>query len=72
MRNSRSRVAAYYRYQPRKIAARLEKPDKSTLLQQDPDMKGRGLLTHVRIHSSVLERIAQGTDHYAPIVLPAS
>lgn len=72
MHNSRSGVGAYYRYQPRKISARLEKPDTSTLLQQDPDLKGHGLLAHVRVHESVMARIAQGTDHYAPIVLPGS
>jgi uncharacterized protein (DUF2235 family) len=71
MHNSRSGLSGYYRYQPRKISARLEKPDPSTLLQQDPDMKGQGLLTQVRIHASVMARIVQGTEHYAPIVLPA-
>lgn len=71
MHDSRSGLGAYYRYQPRKIGARLEMPDPTTLLQQDPDMKGRGLLTHVRIHSSVIARMLQKTDHYAPIVLPA-
>lgn len=70
--DSRSGVGAYYRYQPRKISARLERPDPTTLLQQDPDMKGRGLLTDVRIHASVLERIFHGTDFYAPFVLPAT
>jgi uncharacterized protein (DUF2235 family) len=69
--NSRSGVSAYYRYQPRKISARLDPPDPSSRITQDPDAKGQGLLTHVRIHHSVMERIIRSTDGYAPIVLPA-
>jgi uncharacterized protein (DUF2235 family) len=72
MHDSRSGLGAYYRYQPRKISARLEQPDPRTLIQQDPDLKGRGLLTLVRVHESVVARILQGTDHYAPIVLPGN
>jgi hypothetical protein len=68
--NSRAGMGAYYRYQPRKISARLARPDRTTRLLQDPDFKGRGLLTEVRIHDSVFERIEDGTDGYAPIVLP--
>ena len=70
--NSRRGFAAYYRYQPRKISARLDPPDPTTRVMQDTDLKGAGLLTGVRIHESVLERIRQGDDDYAPIVLPAS
>ncbi|HEX7035320.1 MAG TPA: DUF2235 domain-containing protein [Pseudomonadales bacterium] len=70
MHDSRSGVGAYYRYQPRKIAARLEAPDRTTRILQDPDMQGRGLLTEVRIHDSVVRRIQDGPDGYAPIVLP--
>jgi uncharacterized protein (DUF2235 family) len=70
MHNSRAGFAAYYRYQPRKISARLARPDRTTRILQDPDFKGRGLLTAVRVHDSVLERIERGTDGYAPIVLP--
>ena len=70
--NSRRGFAAYYRYQPRKISARLDPPDPTTSVMQDTDLKGAGLLTGVRIHESVLERIRQGDDDYAPIVLPAS
>jgi uncharacterized protein (DUF2235 family) len=70
--NSRSGLSAYYRYQPRKISARLHPPDPSTRITQDPDAKGQGLLTQVRIHHSVMERIARSTDGYAPIVLPAA
>lgn len=69
MHNSRAGLAAYYRYQPRKISARLERPDPTTRILQDPDFKGRGLLTEIRIHDSVVERIENG-DGYAPIVLP--
>ncbi|WP_201831772.1 DUF2235 domain-containing protein [Microvirga zambiensis] len=70
--NSRRGLAAYYRYQPRKISARLNPPDPTTRIMQDTDLKGAGLLTGVRIHESVLERIRQGDDDYAPIVLPAA
>ncbi len=69
--DSRSGISAYYRYQPRKISARLHPPDPSTRILQDPDAKGHGLLTHVRLHQSVIERIVRGTDGYSPIVLPA-
>ena len=70
--DSRSGISAYYRYQPRKISARLHPPDPSTRILQDPDAKGHGLLTQVRVHHSVIERIVLSTDGYAPIVLPAS
>ncbi len=78
MHDSRKALAAYYRYQPRKISARLNRPDPTTLIMQDPDLKKqvggykrrRGLLRSVRIHASVFERIHSGTDGYAPIVLP--
>ena len=36
-----------------------------------PRRQGPGLLTHVRLHQSVIERIVRGTDGYSPIVLPA-
>jgi uncharacterized protein (DUF2235 family) len=68
--NSRRGVAAYYRYQPRRIAARLAKPDSHTLMMQDPNRKGVGLLKRVQVHESVFHRIRAGNDRYAPIVLP--
>jgi uncharacterized protein (DUF2235 family) len=68
--NSRSGVGAYYRYQPRKIAARLEHPDKTTLMMQDPNRNGVGFLKTVTVHESVLHRVGTGDDCYAPIVLP--
>ena len=75
--NSRRGLAAYYRYQPRRISARVEAPDQglpdpTTLVMQNPDMGGHGLLRSVKIHKSVFERIRSGTDGYAPVVLPAS
>ena len=70
MYNSRSGVGSYYRYQPRKIAARLEHPDPTTLMMQDPNRKGRGFLKNVTIYESVWNRIEAGTDAYASIVLP--
>src|SRR5690606_8900042 len=72
MHDSRAGIGAYYRYQPRKIAARLATPDATTRILQDPDFNGRGLLTEVRIHESVLRRIEDGADGYAPIVLPST
>jgi uncharacterized protein (DUF2235 family) len=68
--NSRSGVGSYYRYQPRKIAARLERPDPTTLMMQDPNRNGIGFLKSVTIHESVWHRIQAGTDAYAPIVIP--
>ena len=44
-------------------------PSKSDLVGT-PKLKYRGLLTHCSIHSSVLVRIAAGTDNYAPVGLP--
>jgi len=74
--DSRSGVGAYYRYQPRRIAAWLDPADSQTLLSlRDPaitdDSDGvRGLLRSVNVHESVINRIATGTDRYAPITLP--
>ncbi|WP_157219390.1 DUF2235 domain-containing protein [Flavisphingomonas formosensis] len=106
--DSRAGLGAYYRYQPRRIAAMLEGPqdnpafvatralrdpaiadagyvmpgggDPSTAsgVDHDPHLaqlarrirSDHGLLCEVRIHESVLARIAEGTDGYAPIGLP--
>jgi uncharacterized protein (DUF2235 family) len=70
LHDSRSGLAAYYRYQPRKIASRLEHPDPTSRIFQDPDFNGKGLLTGVHVHDSVFRRIEHGADGYAPIVLP--
>lgn len=70
MHDSRAGFGSYYRYQPRKLSARIDPPDPSTHIVQDPDLKGRGMLKCVRIHQSVMRRIEVGTDNYAPIVLP--
>ena len=67
--DSRRGVAGYYRYQPRKMSARVEPRDPSTLIMQDPDLE-HGLLRSVHVHASVLNRIRRGADCYAPIVLP--
>lgn len=76
MHDSRAGLASYYRYQPRKIAAWLDPVDNATLSLRDPEIevdgKPRGLLTHVKIHESVIARIASGTDRYAPFSLPAN
>lgn len=72
--DSRAGIGAYYRYQPRKIAAWLHDADHSTRALRDPaqerEAAGAGLLTEVRVHESVVARIANGTDRYAPIALP--
>jgi uncharacterized protein (DUF2235 family) len=73
--DSRSGVGAYYRYQPRKIAAWLEPTDAQTLSLRDPAItddrgRSRGLLRAVHVHESVVNRIGRGTDRYAPIALP--
>ena len=75
--DSRAGLGAYYRYQPRKIAAWLDPTDAATLSLRDPAVKdttGRpcGLLRSVRMHESVINRIATGTDRYAPITLPGT
>ena len=70
LHDSRRGIGAYYRYQPRKIAAHVYPPDPSGLLMQDPDPKTSAMLTSVRIHDSVFRRMRHGTDRYAPIVLP--
>jgi len=72
LHDSRRGLAGYYRYQPRKISARLNPPSPTTLLMQDPTQTRpgqRARLQSVNIHQSVFERIAAGNDGYAPIVL---
>lgn len=76
--NSRTGIASYYRYQPRKIEAMLDPPRPyvwTDRILRDPEVKrngfpDHGLLTEVKIHKSVLTRIRTGTDGYAPINLP--
>lgn len=77
MHNSRSGIGAYYRYQPRKIAAWLDPPDPRSLMLRDPAIRNdkgeeHGLLCKVRVHESVIARINTGTVRYAPISLPKS
>jgi hypothetical protein len=73
--DSRAGLGAYYRYQPRKIAAWIDPVASSALSLRDPaitDSRGnpQGLLRSVKVHESVINRIATGTDRYAPITLP--
>jgi uncharacterized protein (DUF2235 family) len=73
--DSRAGLGAYYRYQPRKIAAWLEPVTRETLSLRDPEVADKhrgphGLLRTVNVHESVINRIATGTDRYAPITLP--
>jgi uncharacterized protein (DUF2235 family) len=105
--DSRSGLGAYYRFQPRRIAAWVDWRQatsqqqvalaQSTRSMRDPEVADRryvlperadmlppeevqalaahirsdhGLLTAVRVHESVVDRIYSGTDNYAPISLP--
>ena len=78
--DSRAGFGAYYRYQPRKIAAWQQPVDHRTFALRDPESPGRdaewkrcpdrGLLTDVKVHESVIARIVSGTDRYAPIAIP--
>jgi len=78
--DSRAGFGAYYRYQPRKIAAWLKGADHKTKALRDPESPGRdanwkrcpdrGLLKEAKIHQSVVARIVSGTDRYAPIAVP--
>ncbi len=70
LHDSRRGLAGYYRYQPRKIAARLHPPDPTTRIMRDPDSKMWPLLRSVVVHESVIERIRFSVDRYAPVVLP--
>ena len=72
LHDSRRGVGAYYRYQPRKVSAHVSPPDPTTLLMQDPVDDTNAVLKSVKIHDSVFRRIQQGTDRYAPIVLPGA
>jgi uncharacterized protein (DUF2235 family) len=75
LHDSRSGLGAYYRYQPRKIAALLNPPSVKTLSLRDPEISRglpeHGLLTKVCVHESVIARIMSGIDNYAPAALPA-
>ena len=74
LHDSRRGPGAYYRYQPRRISAWLREPDPDAIVQLDPlrtkDGAPFGFLESVKIHQSVAERIASGTDRYAPFTLP--
>ncbi len=69
MHDSRRGLGGYYRYQPRKISARVAPRDRDSLIMQDPDQNWPRL-TSVKVHESVFKRIKSGPDRYAPIVLP--
>ncbi|WP_347302451.1 DUF2235 domain-containing protein [Croceibacterium sp. TMG7-5b_MA50] len=76
LHDSRAGVGAYYRYQPRNIAAWLDGCDPTSIIA-DPalrhaDGRQKGLLRRVQVHESVIARIADGTDRYAPFNLPAA
>ena len=78
--NSRAGLASYYRPQPRKIAAFLHPEsgmdfETETLSLRDPVLgelpkPPHGLLLECRVHESVVARLLDGTDDYAPATLP--
>lgn len=79
--NSRSGFASYYRYQPRRLEGFLHKsvigPQEfeKTRTYRDPVRGERiyppqGYLLSCNIHESVVARIVNGTDDYAPISVP--
>lgn len=70
MHDSRRGLAGYYRYQPRRIDAWLAQETTASLLMRNPLERHRALLQEVQVHHSVIDRIQNGGDHYAPIVLP--
>lgn len=74
--DSREGPQSYYRFQPRKIAAYVAGDEARTAIYRDPRIREKSatgglLLEPVKIHQSVFDRIAAGTDGYAPINLPA-
>lgn len=79
--NSRGGLGVYYRPQPRKIAAFLDPKsgmnyETSTLTLRDPVLgelpkPPHGVLLGCRVHESVIARLVEGTDDYAPAGLPA-
>jgi uncharacterized protein (DUF2235 family) len=77
--NSRSGLGSYYRYQPRRLAAYLKEDFDDHLAHRDPQarlgddgrIERRELLREIRLHESVIARIASGTDNYAPVSIPA-
>ncbi|HMI40822.1 MAG TPA: DUF2235 domain-containing protein [Sphingomicrobium sp.] len=75
LHDSRSGLGAYYRYQPRKIAAMMNPTSIKTLSLRDPEISRglpeHGLLNQVCVHESVIARIMSGIDNYAPAALPA-
>jgi hypothetical protein len=50
MYDSRSGLGGYYRYQPRKLSARMDLPDPTTLMMQDPIKAAHGRLRSVKVH----------------------
>jgi uncharacterized protein (DUF2235 family) len=79
--NSRGGLGVYYRPQPRKIAAFLHPEsgmdyEDATLNLRDPVLgelpkPPHGVLLGCRVHESVLARLVEGTDDYAPATFPA-
>jgi hypothetical protein len=70
LHDSRQGLSGYYRYQPRKVSARVDPPDPTARIMQDPDPTTWPLLRSVIVHESVIARIRSAQDRYAPIVLP--
>jgi hypothetical protein len=71
MHDSRKGIGGYYRYQPRKIDAWLRHAGDAAIMR-NPQLSEGALLEKVVVHDSVVARIREGVDGYAPIGLPAS
>jgi len=68
MHDPRSGMGAFYRYQPRNVGAYILPPEVGTETQTDPKQPAdEGMRTPVLIHESVFQRMAFGTDRYAPV-----
>jgi uncharacterized protein (DUF2235 family) len=99
LHDSRRGLGSYYRYQPRRVSARINETDQFGRIMQPPDRRRQSqasgspsvgaanaraaegakarrkgppalMKEPVKVHESVLQRIKEGTDEYAPIVLP--
>ena len=69
MHDSRRGFGGYYRYQPRRIDAWLRAAEDAAIMR-NPNLSAGALLETVVVHASVLARIREGVDGYAPLVLP--
>ncbi|MGI9505980.1 MAG: DUF2235 domain-containing protein [Geminicoccaceae bacterium] len=62
MHNARSGFGVYYRYKPRDIDRLCHRPESAAPV----------VIEAPKVHHSIFDRVATGTDGYAPIGIPAS